>query len=142
MELKFGAEGVALMPEVRKIKDPKRLDALVDQVKAGVTLVDGLGVGDIHDVALRDRRKLSFVGIIFATVLVDDHNQLADDIELILDGVPSSLQGTLENAAEKAFDAMQKALTAARDEGGVHINSGVPNHAYALMVDGGSCSIS
>jgi len=23
------------------------------------------------------------------------------------------------------------------DNGGVHINSGVPNHAYALMVDGG-----
>ena len=24
------------------------------------------------------------------------------------------------------------------DSGGVHINSGVPNHAFALMVDGGS----
>ena len=24
------------------------------------------------------------------------------------------------------------------DSGGVHINSGIPNHAYALMVDGGS----
>jgi Zn-dependent metalloprotease len=23
------------------------------------------------------------------------------------------------------------------DKGGVHTNSGVPNHAYALMVDGG-----
>ncbi len=23
------------------------------------------------------------------------------------------------------------------DSGGVHINSGVPNHAYALLVDGG-----
>ncbi|KXI27145.1 M4 family metallopeptidase [Paraglaciecola hydrolytica] len=27
---------------------------------------------------------------------------------------------------------------AASDQGGVHTNSGVPNHAYALMVDGGS----
>ena len=24
------------------------------------------------------------------------------------------------------------------DEGGVHTNCGVPNHAYALVVDGGS----
>ncbi len=28
--------------------------------------------------------------------------------------------------------------TAANDNGGVHSNSGVPNHAYALMVDGGT----
>jgi bacillolysin len=28
--------------------------------------------------------------------------------------------------------------TAANDQGGVHTNSGVPNHAYALLVDGGT----
>ena len=28
-------------------------------------------------------------------------------------------------------------ITDGEDGGGVHINSGVPNHAYALMVDGG-----
>src|SRR5436853_5544617 len=32
---------------------------IVDQVQAGITFVDGLGVGDVHDVALRDRRRLS-----------------------------------------------------------------------------------
>ncbi|CAN5263946.1 ribonuclease J [soil metagenome] len=31
----------------------------VDQVETGMTFVDGLGVGDVHDVALRDRRRLS-----------------------------------------------------------------------------------
>ena len=37
---------------------------IVDQVEAGVTFVDGLGVGDISDVALRDRRHLSEDGVL------------------------------------------------------------------------------
>jgi ribonuclease J len=47
---------------------------VVDQIDAGVTLVDGLGVGDVQDVALRDRRKLSEDGvlIIVATVAPED----------------------------------------------------------------------
>jgi ribonuclease J len=47
---------------------------IVDQVPAGVTFVDGLGVGDVHDVALRDRRRLSEDGvlIIVATLTPED----------------------------------------------------------------------
>ena len=42
---------------------------IVDRVEAGVTFVDGLGVGDISDVALRDRRHLSEDGVL---IVVDD----------------------------------------------------------------------
>jgi ribonuclease J len=47
---------------------------VVDQVEAGVTFVDGLGVGDVKDVALRDRRRLSEDGvlIIVATLAPED----------------------------------------------------------------------
>jgi ribonuclease J len=37
---------------------------IADHVDAGVTFVDGLGVGDISDVALRDRRHLSEDGVL------------------------------------------------------------------------------
>ncbi|GIU95022.1 MAG: ribonuclease J [Gaiellaceae bacterium] len=37
---------------------------IVDHVAAGVTFVDGLRVGDVADVALRDRRKLSEDGVL------------------------------------------------------------------------------
>ena len=39
-----------------------------------MTFVDGLGVGDVHDVALRDRRKLSEDGvlIVVATLAAQD----------------------------------------------------------------------
>jgi ribonuclease J len=47
---------------------------VVDEVPAGVTFVDGLGVGDVKDVALRDRRRLSEDGvlIIVATLTPED----------------------------------------------------------------------
>jgi ribonuclease J len=47
---------------------------IVDEIEAGVTLVDGLGVGDVKDVALRDRRRLSEDGvvIIVATLAPED----------------------------------------------------------------------
>ena len=37
---------------------------IVDEVESGVTFVDGLGVGDVQDVALRDRRRLSEDGVL------------------------------------------------------------------------------
>ena len=37
---------------------------IVDRISAGVTFVDGLGVGDVQDVALRDRRRLSEDGVL------------------------------------------------------------------------------
>jgi ribonuclease J len=47
---------------------------IVGEVESGITFVDGLGVGDLHDVALRDRRHLSEHGvlIIVATVALSN----------------------------------------------------------------------
>ena len=38
----------------------------------------------------------------------------------------------------KVTDAEYNCDPALTDAGGVHSNSGVPNHAYALLVDGGT----
>src|SRR5437588_2554179 len=45
---------------------------IVDHVEAGVTFVDGLGVGDISDVALRDRRHLSEDGVLIVVTTLSD----------------------------------------------------------------------
>jgi ribonuclease J len=45
---------------------------VVDHVDAGVTFVDGLGVGDITDVALRDRRHLSEDGVLIVVTTLSD----------------------------------------------------------------------
>ncbi|HWC32184.1 MAG TPA: ribonuclease J [Actinomycetota bacterium] len=44
---------------------------VADHVQAGRILVDGLGVGDVGDVVLRDRRKLAGDGVVIAVVTAD-----------------------------------------------------------------------
>jgi ribonuclease J len=45
---------------------------IVDRVESGMTFVDGLGVGDISDVALRDRRHLSEDGVLIVVTTLSD----------------------------------------------------------------------
>ena len=45
---------------------------ITGRVEAGVTFVDGLGVGDISDVALRDRRHLSEDGVVIVVTTLAD----------------------------------------------------------------------
>jgi len=61
---------------------------IADRIEAGVTFVDGLGVGDVEDVALRDRRRLSEDGvlIVVTTVASDDGSDISPP-ELIARGV-------------------------------------------------------
>src|SRR5213592_897743 len=65
---------------------------IVDDVESGVTFVDGLGVGDVRDVALRDRRHLSEDGvlIIVATLGGTNGRASAGPPELITRGFAES----------------------------------------------------
>jgi ribonuclease J len=44
-----------------------------DRVQAGMTFVDGLGIGDVGGEVLRDRRKLAGDGVVVVVVTVDAH---------------------------------------------------------------------
>jgi ribonuclease J len=76
---------------------------IVDRVTAGVTFVDGLGVGDVEDVALRDRRRLSEDGvlIVVATVSLDDCGTTISPPELIARGVGEDT-GLVDELREEA----------------------------------------
>ncbi|MFO1033696.1 MAG: hypothetical protein U1E15_06355 [Hyphomicrobiales bacterium] len=56
----------------------------------------------------KQRRKLSFVGLVVATVVVDDRQDLADDILIQCDGVPAGLDVEAEEAAETAFTSLPR----------------------------------
>ncbi len=82
--------------------------ALVDEAHSGVLHVDGNLIVAGTDGPAKQRRKLSYVGIVIVTVLIDSHLQLADDIEIILDGVPENLADDLVDAAESGFASIPK----------------------------------
>jgi ribonuclease J len=75
---------------------------LVDRVESGVTFVDGLRVGDVQDVALRDRRRLSEDGvlIVVTTLASSDGGEVAPP-ELIARGFaePDDLLDELRDEA-------------------------------------------
>jgi ribonuclease J len=68
-----------------------RTPRIVDRVESGVTFVDGLGVGDVRDVALRDRRRLSEDGVlIIVTTLTSSNGGATAPPELIARGMGDS----------------------------------------------------
>jgi ribonuclease J len=85
---------------------------IVGEVDTGVTFVDGLGVGDVHDVALRDRRKLSEDGILIvvATLAVQDGGGLTAPPELIARGFGEQAEPLLDELREEAAQVLQELL--------------------------------
>ena len=63
---------------------------LVDRVDAGVTFVDGLRVGDVQDVALRDRRRLADDGVLIVVTTMGSNGGEIAPPELIARGFADS----------------------------------------------------
>jgi ribonuclease J len=53
---------------------------IADHIEAGVTFVDGMGVGDISDVALRDRRHMSEDGVLIVVTTLADEGASAPEL--------------------------------------------------------------
>jgi len=53
---------------------------IADKIAVGVTYVDGLGVGDITDVALRDRRHMSEDGVLIVVTTLADNGATAPEL--------------------------------------------------------------
>jgi ribonuclease J len=80
---------------------------IVDEVEAGVTFVDGLSVGDISDVALRDRRRLSEDGVLIVVATLTSQNGARSAApELIARGFAESepLIDEVREEAERVLD--------------------------------------
>ena len=86
--------------------------SIVGEVEAGMTFVDGLGVGDVHDVALRDRRKLSEDGILIvvATLAAQDGGGLTAPPELIVRGFGEGAEPLLDELRGEANRVLRELL--------------------------------
>src|SRR5919204_1503774 len=84
---------------------------VVDQIESGVTFVDGLGVGDVHDVALRDRRRLSEDGVLIIVATLASRNGAATGPpELIARGFGDESGPLIDELRDEADRVLQQCL--------------------------------
>src|SRR5216110_1409153 len=82
---------------------------IVDRVESGITFVDGLGVGDVHDVALRDRRRLSEDGVlIIVATLASANGGMTAPPELIARGFGEAADPLLDELREEARRVLEE----------------------------------
>jgi ribonuclease J len=106
-------EGIIMAENGSVIELSEQGARIVDQVQAGMTFVDGLGVGDIHDVALRDRRRLSEDGILIVVATLAGSNGrggLTAAPELIARGFGDGAEALLEELRVEALQVLEKLL--------------------------------
>jgi ribonuclease J len=106
-------EGIIMAENGSVIELSERGAHIVDQVQAGMTFVDGLGVGDVHDVALRDRRRLSEDGILIVVATLSGSNGrggLTAAPELIARGFGDGAEALLEELRVEALQVLEKLL--------------------------------
>jgi ribonuclease J len=110
---------------------PLEVDAkgarFAEKEQSGMIFVDGVDIGDMTDVALRDRRMLSADGIfvVVATISEQDGSSVADpevifrgvpypqDVEDLLDELRDAVDASLEKAAKdevREIDLLQQML--------------------------------
>jgi ribonuclease J len=69
---------------------------IVERIQAGMTLVDGIGIGDVGQIVLRDRRRLAADGILVVVVAVDSHrSELVAGPDLVNRGVVDDPDGDI-----------------------------------------------
>jgi len=82
--------------------------AIIDEAPGGRLHLDGKLIVDSVDGPAKQRRKLSFSGIVFVSLLMNDKGEL-EDLVLEADGLPPALPQELEELADEAFRSMPRA---------------------------------
>lgn len=82
---------------------------IAEHVPSGVVYVDGLSVGDVGEIVLRDRKQLSSDGIITVVVAIDAQTaRVSGDVEIVARGLV--LGSDTEEVLEEARSRVSKVL--------------------------------
>jgi ribonuclease J len=104
---------------------------IADRIEAGVTFVDGLGVGDISDVALRDRRHMSEDGVLIVVTTLANNG--ASPPELISRGFAENDDELFSEMRTEVNDIVRELLDDDRREVKLlqeHIHDGLGQLIY------------
>ena len=86
---------------------------VVDKVQTGAILVDGLGVGDVGNIVLRDRQHLAEDGIMIVVLTLEKGtNQLLAGPDIVSRGFVyvRESEGLMEEARQILYEALDKCL--------------------------------
>ena len=114
----------------------KRSIKVAGTVPAGRVLVDGLGVGDVGNIVLRDRKHLAEDGIIVVALTIDSvTNEIVSGPEVVSRGFVyvKENEKLIDDAREIACDILEKCyLSRVRDYGTIktHLRDGVSRFVY------------
>lgn len=89
---------------------------IIDEVPVGRLYRDGSLLIDSDDGPVRDRRKLSYVGIAVVSLVMERDGELAADPQLVLDGVPTKAgdRGVMEDHVLDAIEGAIESIPRAR----------------------------
>jgi ribonuclease J len=83
----------------------------VDRIQAGMTFVDGLGIGDVGGEVLRDRRKLAGDGVVVVVIIVDSQTgELVAGPDVVNRGFvhEGTSAGILDEGRERVIQAVKE----------------------------------
>ncbi len=105
------ADSIVLAENGSVVELSRNSVGIVDRVDSGVTFVDGLAVGDLSDVALRDRRRLSEDGVlIVVATLTSSNGSRSASPELIARGFTDALGPLMDEMRVEAEEILDSCL--------------------------------
>ena len=99
--------------DVLEISDEEEYDAEVTgHVPCGGILVDGLGVGDVGNIVLKDRQRLAEDGIIIVVLAVDQEGQVVSGPDIVSRGFVyvRESEELMDEASEVVYEAIEEAV--------------------------------
>jgi len=111
MQMGIPSKNIIMMDNGKMLEITKTSAKIVDTVPAGKILVDGLGVGDVGNIVLRDRKHLAQDGLIVIVLTIDKaSNTVVAGPDIISRGF------VYVREAENLMDEMRYAAMDALDE--------------------------
>ena len=113
MALGVPKEQIFLMQSGDVLEMDQDYAEIVDQVQHGGVLVDGLGVGDVGNIVLRDRQNLSQDGIIIVVLTLEKYtNRLLAGPDIVSRGFVyvRESENLMEEAHQVVSDAVESCL--------------------------------
>ena len=110
-ELGIPSENVFIAENGDVIEFTSRSGRIAGRVTAGRIFVDGLGVGDVGNVVLRDRKQLSQDGILIAVITIDrEYGQILAGPDIISRGFVyvRESEALMEEVRAKVKEALEK----------------------------------